>query len=155
MGAFITPNGTESQMELQASMADGSPLPNWMSFNSVGRVFNGTPPNEILGGTMDLKVVGHDMFGHQAQVDVHVVVGHKTNLTEMVDVSETPRAIHASMDNLQHSASALLFAPLPDVAVHTVPTPAAGKPALRSQLRGMGSMAHSRAARELLDRRAF
>ncbi|OUJ13570.1 DUF4347 domain-containing protein [Acetobacter okinawensis] len=155
MGAFITPNGTESQMELQASMADGSPLPNWMSFNSVGRVFNGTPPNEILGGTMDLKVVGHDMFGHQAQVDVHVVVGHKTNLTEMVDVSETPRAIHASMDNLQHSASALLFAPLPDVAVHTVPTPTAGKPALRSQLRGMGSMAHSRAARELLDRRAF
>lgn len=155
MGAFVTPNGTESQLELQASMADGSPLPNWLSFNSVGRVFNGTPPNDILGGTMDLKVVGHDMFGHQAQVDVHVVLGHKAELAQMIDVNETPRTIHESMDSLQHGASALLFAPLPDVAVPNAPPPVGGKSALRSQLRNVGSIAHSRAARGLLDRRAF
>lgn len=155
MGAFVTPNGTENQLELLASMADGSPLPNWLSFNSVGRVFNGTPPNDIMGGTMDLKVVGHDMFGHQAQVDVHVVLGHKSELTQMIDVTETPRTIHASMESLQRGTSALLLAPLPDVEVQTAPPPTVGKSALRNQLRTVGSMAHSRAARELLDRRAF
>ena len=155
MGAFVTPDGTEGQLELQASQADGSPLPNWLSFNSVGRVFYGTPPNDILGGTLDLKVVGHDMFGHQAQVDVHVVLGHKAELTELADVSETPRNIHESMQSLQHGAITLLSAPLPDIMVQNAPSPAVGKAALRSQLRDVGSMAHSRAARELLDRRAF
>lgn len=154
MGAFVTSNGTETQLELQASMADGSSLPNWLSFNSVGRVFNGIPPNEIMGGTVDLKVVGHDMFGHQAQVDVHVVLGHKAELTRVVDVSETPRIIHDSMESLQHGASSLLFSPLPDITRHT-PPPSVGKAALRSQLRNVGGMAHSRAARELLERKAF
>ncbi|WP_338332107.1 DUF4347 domain-containing protein [Acetobacter sp. LMG 32666] len=155
MGAFVTSNGTEMQLELQASMADGSALPNWMSFNSVGRVFNGTPQNDMTAGTLDLKVVGHDMFGHQAQVDVHVVLGHKMDLTHMYDVTETPRIIHDSMESLQHGASTLLLAPLPDMATHNAPPAPVGKSALRSQLRNVGSMAHSRAARELLERKAF
>ncbi|MFT8417600.1 MAG: DUF4347 domain-containing protein [Acetobacter sp.] len=155
MGAFVSSDGTEIKLELQASMADGSALPNWLSFNSIGRVFDGAPPNDVVSGTLDLKVVGHDMFGHQAQVDVHVVLGRQAGLTHQFDVSETPQIIHNSMDSLQHGASTLLLAPLPDMPVHAAPAAIVGKSGLRSQLRNVGGMAHSRAARELLEIKAF
>ena len=157
MGAFVTPDGTESQLELVASQADGSPLPNWLAFNSVDRVFSGTPPNDAFG-SLDLKVVGHDMFGHEAEVDLHVVLGHKQDLTDLIDVTETPRVIHENMENLQHSTSTLLLTPLPDTIAQdspAQPTRIIGKSALRSQLRDVGVLAHSRAARGLLDRKAF
>ena len=56
---------------------------------------------------------------------------------------------------MQHGASALLLALLHDVEVQTAPPPAVGKSALRGLLWIVGSMTHSRATRELLDRRSF
>ncbi|MFT9385939.1 MAG: putative Ig domain-containing protein [Acetobacter sp.] len=153
-GAFVTPNGTESHLELVASQADGSPLPNWLSFNSISRVFSGTPPENSFG-TLDLKVVGHDMFGHEAQVDIHVVIGHEHALTELIDATEPSRVFHERVEMLQHDTSALVLAPLPDSPPPQSRHRAVGKPSLRSQLRHIGPITYSRAARELLDRTAL
>ncbi len=40
-----------------ATLSNGNPLPNWLSFNSATRTFSGTPNS---GGTLSIKVTGSD-----------------------------------------------------------------------------------------------
>ena len=42
-----------------ASLADGNPLPTWLTFNSLTQTFSGTPP-EHFTGVIDLKVTAND-----------------------------------------------------------------------------------------------
>ena len=42
-----------------ATLANGSPLPTWLGFNTVPRTFSGTPPQNF-NGTVDLKVTASD-----------------------------------------------------------------------------------------------
>ncbi|MFY9315042.1 MAG: putative Ig domain-containing protein [Burkholderiales bacterium] len=54
-----------------ASLADGSALPSWLSFDAATRTFTGTPPGSAGGGTapeaLDLRVTATDTAGASAQ----------------------------------------------------------------------------------------
>ncbi|HEU0097414.1 MAG TPA: cadherin domain-containing protein [Allosphingosinicella sp.] len=47
-------------MVLTATLADGSALPSWLSFNPSTRTFTGTPPLSAAGTTLEVKVTGTD-----------------------------------------------------------------------------------------------
>ena len=44
-----------------ATLADGSPLPGWLSFDSTSRTFSGNSPNDI--GTVPIKLIADDGWG--------------------------------------------------------------------------------------------
>jgi Ca2+-binding RTX toxin-like protein len=47
-------------MVLSATLADGSALPSWLSFNPATRWFSGTPPLASVGSLLDIKVTATD-----------------------------------------------------------------------------------------------
>ncbi|WP_275451360.1 putative Ig domain-containing protein [Ruegeria sp. ANG-R] len=56
-GAFADADGDD--LTLSASLADGSALPAWLSFDAATRLFSGTPPQDFTG-TVDLRVTASD-----------------------------------------------------------------------------------------------
>ncbi|WP_392431364.1 putative Ig domain-containing protein [Yersinia sp. HM-2024] len=61
---FIVPTGTFSDpdgdtLALSATLADGSPLPAWLSFNAATGTFSGTPSNADVG-SLSIKVIATD-----------------------------------------------------------------------------------------------
>lgn len=56
-GTFSDPDG--DPLDLTATLADGSPLPDWLSFDGETRTFSGTPPLEY-SGKISLKVTATD-----------------------------------------------------------------------------------------------
>ncbi|QDX96989.1 tandem-95 repeat protein [Pectobacterium carotovorum subsp. carotovorum] len=56
-GTFTDPNG--DTLTLSATLADGSPLPTWLSFNSATGTFSGTPGNTDVG-SLSVKVTATD-----------------------------------------------------------------------------------------------
>ncbi|MEO8022804.1 tandem-95 repeat protein [Polaromonas sp.] len=60
-------------LSYSASLADGSALPGWLSFNSATRTFSGTPLNANVG-SLALKVMAMDVFGAIASGLFNVVV---------------------------------------------------------------------------------
>ncbi|MBB2205157.1 hypothetical protein, partial [Gluconacetobacter takamatsuzukensis] len=148
MGAFLTDDGTESQLELTATLTDGSPLPDWLSFDSRSRIFTGTAPEEAFG-SLDIKVRGRDLFGHEAEVGIHIVIGHQHQL---LDLQAVPQAIHQTFDTIQTTVNRLMLDPHLASFNDQPSTHSQGKPSLRSQLRHLGAKAHQRDARALLDK---
>ncbi|AVD70215.1 hypothetical protein CAY53_00905 [Desulfobulbus oralis] len=65
-GAFSDPDGDE--LSYSASLADGSALPSWLSFDAASRTFSGRPG---AAGTWDVKVVASD--GEYSVSDVFTV----------------------------------------------------------------------------------
>ena len=51
--------GGSTNLTFAASLADGSPLPNWMTFDPATATFSGTPPPHA-NGSVPLKVVASD-----------------------------------------------------------------------------------------------
>ncbi|MCU0953118.1 MAG: Ig-like domain-containing protein [Hyphomicrobium sp.] len=56
-GAFIDPDG--HSLSYDVSLADGSALPGWLTYNSQLRSFSGTPP-EQFNGTFSIRVTASD-----------------------------------------------------------------------------------------------
>jgi Ca2+-binding RTX toxin-like protein len=54
---FSDPDG--DSLALTATLANGDPLPPWLSFNSSTQTFSGTPPHDF-NGSIDLKVTASD-----------------------------------------------------------------------------------------------
>ena len=54
---FSDPDG--NPLALTATLANGDPLPSWVSFNSSTQTFSGTPPHDF-NGSIDLKVTASD-----------------------------------------------------------------------------------------------
>ena len=54
---FVDPDG--SSLTFAAALADNSPLPNWLHFDSATRTFTGTPPTNA-NGSVPLEVVASD-----------------------------------------------------------------------------------------------
>jgi Ca2+-binding RTX toxin-like protein len=48
-------------MTFAATLADGSALPSWLSFNATTRTFSGTPPVGVIGTVLDIKVTATDV----------------------------------------------------------------------------------------------
>jgi Ca2+-binding RTX toxin-like protein len=62
--SFQIPNDTftdpdNAALTLTASLADGNPLPSWLTFISSTHTFSGTPPHDF-NGSIDLKVTASD-----------------------------------------------------------------------------------------------
>lgn len=56
---------------LKATLADGRPLPTWLTFNSSTGLFEGTPPPGFMGELV-IKVIAKDSSGRQAEVTFRV-----------------------------------------------------------------------------------
>ena len=71
VGSFNLPTGTfrhssgNAKITLEASLADGSPLPEWLTFDPDSGRFTGKPPKGT-GGAMDIKVLARDDRGNVA-----------------------------------------------------------------------------------------
>ncbi|PPC74205.1 Ig family protein, partial [Pokkaliibacter plantistimulans] len=63
--SFTVPAGTFSDVDVSdsltytATLADGSALPSWLSFNAATRTFSGTPTNNDVGA-ISIKVTATD-----------------------------------------------------------------------------------------------
>jgi hypothetical protein len=55
--SFSDPDG--DTLGYNATLANGDPLPSWLSFNAATRTFSGTPPHDF-NGTLSLKVIASD-----------------------------------------------------------------------------------------------
>ncbi|MBN3263429.1 putative Ig domain-containing protein, partial [Pectobacterium brasiliense] len=56
-GTFTDPDG--DTLSLSATLANGSPLPSWLTFNPATGTFSGTPGNADVG-TLSIKVIAND-----------------------------------------------------------------------------------------------
>ena len=74
--AFTDPDSGDT-LGYSATLADGSALPSWLSFNAATRVFSGTPPST---GTVSVKVTSKDS-GNLTASDVFDIVVSLTNQT--------------------------------------------------------------------------
>lgn len=62
------------QLTYKATLADGSPLPNWLHFNPTSGTFSGTPP-EGEKGDLHIKVDARDSKGNEASTTFTVKNG--------------------------------------------------------------------------------
>ncbi len=62
-------------LTLSATLADGSPLPAWLSFDPVTQTFSGTPLNDDVGA-LTIRVTATDTSGASATQDFHVTVNN-------------------------------------------------------------------------------
>ncbi|RAU20271.1 hypothetical protein CU669_19385 [Paramagnetospirillum kuznetsovii] len=77
----------DAQVTLQATMADGQPLPGWLSFNPTTGRFEGTPPPGQTGA-IDIRVSAKDAAGAEAvQVFKMEVRGQGANADGLVGPS--------------------------------------------------------------------
>jgi Ca2+-binding RTX toxin-like protein len=58
LGSFIDADG--DPLSFIATLADGSPLPGWLSFNAAARTFSGTPPFGAIGTVLQIKITAAD-----------------------------------------------------------------------------------------------
>ncbi|WP_250855358.1 calcium-binding protein, partial [Anabaena sp. PCC 7938] len=81
--SFKVPTGTFSDLDvgdslsLTATLANGNPLPAWLTFTQATRTFSGTPGNSNIG-SLDIKVTASDGRGAKAS-DVFQVTVVNTN----------------------------------------------------------------------------
>ncbi|HYF17631.1 MAG TPA: Ig-like domain-containing protein, partial [Ramlibacter sp.] len=64
-------------VRLQASLANGDPLPAWLTFDPVAGRFSGTPPSEFAG-VLDIRVVARDAQGLEAASRFSVTLDRST-----------------------------------------------------------------------------
>jgi outer membrane lipoprotein-sorting protein len=100
---FTIPANTFSDLDsatltIAASLANGSPLPNWLTFDPETGTFSGTPPPDA-NGTVQLRVVASDGTSSVANVftlnvvpvnDAPTVVGESVALAPIAEGTESP-----------------------------------------------------------------
>jgi Ca2+-binding RTX toxin-like protein len=74
-----------------ATLANGNPLPSWLSFNAATRTFSGTPTNDDVGN-LSLKVTATDSAGASVSTTFGVAIAN-TNDAPIVqnDLATTPQ----------------------------------------------------------------
>ena len=65
---------SKATFQLTAQMADGQPLPAWMSFDPVKNVISGVPPTGVKG-EFNVVVTARDQSGGEARTELKVNVG--------------------------------------------------------------------------------
>jgi Ca2+-binding RTX toxin-like protein len=70
------------QLSLSATLADGSPLPSWLSFDAQTRSFSGTPLNGDVG-SLDLRVTATDLAGASASQSFAVTIANTNDAPEV------------------------------------------------------------------------
>jgi Ca2+-binding RTX toxin-like protein len=96
--AFTDVDAADS-LVLTAALANGDPLPSWLSFDAATRTFSGIPANGDVG-TLSVKVTGTDVAGAIAS-DVFDLTIANTN--------DAPTVSHAIADQVVAEGSAFSF----------------------------------------------
>ncbi|MGM4963072.1 calcium-binding protein [Tardiphaga sp. 1201_B9_N1_1] len=60
-------------LTLTATLANGAPLPAWLTFNAATRTFSGTPDDPDVG-MLNIRVVAKDSSGASVQRDMYIIV---------------------------------------------------------------------------------
>ncbi|KGA25466.1 hypothetical protein KS44_01380 [Pectobacterium brasiliense] len=82
-GTFTDPDG--DTLTLSATLADGSPLPSWITFNPATGTFSGTPGNADVG-SLSIRVTATDSSNASVHTDFSLTI---TNVND-VPVVATP-----------------------------------------------------------------
>jgi hypothetical protein len=64
----------QAVIQLTVTLADGKPLPSWMTFDSRTGTISGHPPAGTPG-EMRVLVMAHDQFGHEATAIMKIQIG--------------------------------------------------------------------------------
>ncbi len=70
----------DTQLEISATRADGSPLPDWVSFDPSDMSFSGTPP-EGVQGSLDIRLNAKDEHGNNAATQFSMQISRKADST--------------------------------------------------------------------------
>ena len=77
-------------LTLSAALADGSPLPSWLTFDPVTQTFSGTPLNDHVGA-LSIRVTATDTAGTTAYQDFTVTVANTNDApTASVAIANQP-----------------------------------------------------------------
>jgi len=86
VGTFTDVDAGET-LAYTATLADGSALPSWLSFNAATRTFSGTPAS---AGTLNIKVTATDLGGLTATEGFSVAVATAPTVYSLFNASSTP-----------------------------------------------------------------
>ena len=136
------------EIAIEASLANGRPLPPWVRFNPREGMFIVDPPVGFEG-TLDVRVTARTDQGRSATVDFKIVV-EKRGAGSSVDTAEQARAEVASVDFVQALAAA--YETAPQVADEESASAPIGKSSLSEQLRAAGESRLLAEAAEILER---
>ena len=118
----------EAELAFEAARSDGSPLPEWLSFDTNTATFSGTPP-EGVEGVVEIRVVARDADGNEAVAEFRLRLEREEEGSEEAaapvdsDDGGESREADAGAGGDERAAA-------PD-----------GKPSLAAQLRGHGRFA--------------
>lgn len=92
--SYTVPAGTFTDIDAgdvltyNASLVDGTALPNWLDFNATTRAFSGTPPGGAAG-ELGLRVTATDAAGAQSLADFQLKVQAGDNGITMIGTSRS------------------------------------------------------------------
>ncbi|WP_162878039.1 DUF4347 domain-containing protein [Trinickia diaoshuihuensis] len=140
-----------AELQYEAHMPGGAPLPAWLVFDPRNLTFTGTPP---LGshGTVEVEIVARDQFGNQAQATFQITVGRESK-----DLEQMLAHMHAAAQD-SHPARPAHDGGIRDGkegARHGASAPQthganAGRPGLTAQLREAGPIGKILQARRMV-----
>jgi hypothetical protein len=78
MEAFAHTNPS-AVVRLEASLADGTALPSWISFDPNSGSLHGVPPSADAAATVEIKITARDDAGRVAEVIFHPIINTSTD----------------------------------------------------------------------------
>jgi len=78
---FIDPDASD-EIQVAVRLANGDPLPTWLSFDPVSKTLSGRPTNDALGD-VELVVEGKDHFGASARQMLSLTVANTNDAPEV------------------------------------------------------------------------
>jgi Ca2+-binding RTX toxin-like protein len=87
-----------------ASLADGSALPSWLSFDAATRIFSGTPVNGNVG-TLSIRVTATDIAGASGSNIFSLIVNNSNDGPTVADSIADQTAIEDSPYSFQFASS--------------------------------------------------
>lgn len=114
----FTDGDTNDTLSYSATLADGSALSDWLSFDSGTRTFSGTPTNADVGG-LTVKVTADDGNGGSATGTFVINVASVNNVPMLVNPLVDQGATEGSPFTYQFAADAFTDADQADVLSYT------------------------------------
>ena len=146
-----------AELQYEARMPGGMPLPAWLTFDPRNLTFTGTPPAGSHG-TMEVEIVAHDQFGNQAQATFQITVGRESkDLDRMLDharaaAHDSHPARSAHDGGARHGTDGLRHSPPAAPAMPAAQSHGAnvGRAAFSAQLREAGPIGKILQARRMV-----
>ena len=118
--SFNLPDGmfrhsdSHANVTVVANLADGRPLPAWMTFDPTSGRFTAKPPADS-GGTLDIKISARDQNGNVAETQFLYRITETKSSKPAAGDSDTPKEGAAPKDgNLSDNAEDILLSPRTD-----------------------------------------